>query len=223
MPGSSGSRFRRDRCAVHRLVLMASIDELATSIASTIAAAEQTDSTTAVAAGEAREVSNHLAGLGADGTAGDMNAVAEKLDEAAKHLATFIETCRQASHMAEAAKTRTGLLTTSPTATPPRNSDQATGRPVSSPIRPSSVPVSWPLREADNGKGHVWQQPRASGNADMVRVMSPSPRYPHGYVRYYNGHGQPIGSNGKPGSRAETHIPINADGTHQTPQGWNHA
>ena len=79
------------------------------------------------------------------------------------------------------------------------------------------------LRDADNAKDHVWQQPDTTGNTDMVRVMSTSPRYPHGYVRYYNSHGQPIGINGKPGSRAETHMHINPDGTHQTPQGWHHA
>ncbi|MFD0555664.1 hypothetical protein ACFQ3B_01210 [Stackebrandtia endophytica] len=202
---------------------MASIDELTAMIAVTITAAEQTGSNTTSALGKARELSSHLAGLGADGTAGNINAVAEKLDEAGTHLASFIETCRQASQMAEAAKTRTGLLTTNATSTPPGRSDQITSRPTSSTVRPSSVPATWSLRDADNAKGHVWQRPDTTGNADMVRVMSPSPRYPHGYMRYYNSHGQPIGINGKPGSRAETHIPINPDGTHQTPQGWNHA
>lgn len=75
-------------------------------------------------------------------------------------------------------------------------------------------------RTADNGKGSVWQAPGAKGNADMIRVMNPTDRYPDGYVRFYNAHGQPIGMNGKPGSKAETHIPMNPDGTYPLPAGW---
>jgi hypothetical protein len=40
------------------------------------------------------------------------------------------------------------------------------------------------------------------------------------YVRYYNSHGQPIGLDGKPGPNSATHIPVNADGSYPTPQGW---
>lgn len=66
----------------------------------------------------------------------------------------------------------------------------------------------------------MWQAPGATGNADMVRVMNPTTMYPNGYVRFYNRHGQPIGFNGKPGSKAETHIPMNPDGTYPLRNGW---
>lgn len=78
----------------------------------------------------------------------------------------------------------------------------------------------WSQRTADNGLGTVYQRPGATGNADMLRVMGPTQRYPHGYVRFHNEYGQPIGLDGKPGSRADTHIPRNPDGTYPTPEGW---
>jgi hypothetical protein len=79
----------------------------------------------------------------------------------------------------------------------------------------------WVVRSADNSKGYVWQGPGAPRNADMVRVMKPTDRYPDGYIVYYNSHGQPLGIDGKPAARAETHIPIRTDGTVETPKGWN--
>lgn len=88
------------------------------------------------------------------------------------------------------------------------------------PKRPDSVPEGWEVRRADNGKGWVWQKPGSSGNANTVRDAEPNARYPHGYVRFYNEHGQPIDLNGKPGSKADTHIPKNPDGTYPTPKGW---
>ncbi|WP_213457155.1 polymorphic toxin-type HINT domain-containing protein [Rhizomonospora bruguierae] len=93
------------------------------------------------------------------------------------------------------------------------------GKPLG-PHRPSGVGDDWIARTADNGKGSVWQAPGSTGNADMVRTMNPTTMYPNGYVRFYNRHGQPIGLNGKPGSKAETHIPMNPDGTYPLPNGW---
>ncbi|WP_320671610.1 RHS repeat-associated core domain-containing protein [Patulibacter defluvii] len=69
------------------------------------------------------------------------------------------------------------------------------------------IPQGWVAREADNGKGVVYQRPGATGNADMIRIMEPTARYPKGYYRYYNEHGQPLNAAGKPGSKADTHFP----------------
>jgi hypothetical protein len=93
------------------------------------------------------------------------------------------------------------------------------GKPLG-PSRPAGTGDDWMARTADNGKGQVWQAPGATGNANMVRVMNATDRYPNGYVRFHNKYGQPIGLNGKPGSRAETHIPMNPDGTYPLPMGW---
>jgi hypothetical protein len=91
---------------------------------------------------------------------------------------------------------------------------------VIGPQRPAGVGDDWAARLADRGMGSVWQKPGSTGNADMVRLMSPTDRYPNGYVRFYNEGGQPIGLNGKPGSQAATHIPMNPDGTYPLPAGW---
>ncbi len=82
------------------------------------------------------------------------------------------------------------------------------------------TPPDWVARIADNGKGVVWQRPGSAGNADLVRIMAPTERYPAGYVRFHNRFGQPIDLNGKPSSRAETHIPLRPGEKLQTPQGW---
>lgn len=85
---------------------------------------------------------------------------------------------------------------------------------------PPGVRDGWQARQADNGKGTTYQDPNADGNADMVRVMDPTERYTHGYVRFYNEHGQPVGLNGKPGPKPDTHIPIRPDGSYPVPKGW---
>ncbi|WP_329456349.1 WXG100-like domain-containing protein [Streptomyces sp. NBC_01497] len=73
---------------------------------------------------------------------------------------------------------------------------------------PEPVPEGWEPRTADNGKGVVFQRPGAEGNADMIRVMDPTPRYPDGYIRAYNDLGQPVDIAGKPGPKSATHIPV---------------
>jgi RHS repeat-associated protein len=81
----------------------------------------------------------------------------------------------------------------------------------------------WQGRAADNGKGWVWQEPGAPGNANSMRVMDPTPDYPNGYVRYNNGegNGQPIDLSGKPGPNSATHIPRNGPGGDwPIPMGW---
>jgi hypothetical protein len=74
-----------------------------------------------------------------------------------------------------------------------------------------SIPEGWTPRIADNGKGVVFQRPGAQGNADMIRIMDPTNKYPDGYIGVYDSHGQPVGTNGKPGPQSATHIPL--DGT----------
>jgi hypothetical protein len=87
---------------------------------------------------------------------------------------------------------------------------------------PRGVPPGWVARPADNGVGTVYQQPGAVGNSNSVRIMEPgaNPQYPNGYVRFTNEQNQPINLDGKPGTRAETHIPRNPDGSFPIPKGW---
>jgi len=70
--------------------------------------------------------------------------------------------------------------------------------------------------------GTVYQQPGAVGNSNSVRIMEPGTesRYPYGYVRFTNEHNQPINLDGKHGTRAETNIPRNPDGSFPIPKGW---
>jgi hypothetical protein len=72
------------------------------------------------------------------------------------------------------------------------------------------IPEGYIGRNVDNGKGLVYQPPGAKDDVNAIRIMEPTDRYPTGYVRIYNneGPGQPLGLNGKPGTRGETHIPL---------------
>jgi hypothetical protein len=108
-------------------------------------------------------------------------------------------------------------------APPPRGAPTAGGR-------PPGVKEGWVERTADNGKGTVWQRPGAAENgtnaaerrADSIRIMDGDGRYPNGYVRFTDEHGQYLDINGKPGPRnsPDTHIPRNPDGSYPTPPGW---
>jgi hypothetical protein len=69
------------------------------------------------------------------------------------------------------------------------------------------IPAGWQSRAADNGAGIVYQRPGAVGNADLIRIMDPTPKYPSGYVVYTNEYGQPLTVFGNPDPRAATHIP----------------
>ncbi|HVL98143.1 MAG TPA: hypothetical protein VM324_02480, partial [Egibacteraceae bacterium] len=74
------------------------------------------------------------------------------------------------------------------------------------------IPKGWASRPATSGKGIVFQRPGATGNADMIRIMEPTSKYPSGYVRYTNEYGQPLDVLGKPGAASATHIPQNYQG-----------
>jgi hypothetical protein len=88
------------------------------------------------------------------------------------------------------------------------------------PTRPPGAKPGWTSRTADNGKGTVYQEPGATGNANSVRVMDPTPQCPNGYVRFYNEYGQPVKLDGKSGPNLDTHIPRSPDGTYPVPKGW---
>jgi hypothetical protein len=64
------------------------------------------------------------------------------------------------------------------------------------------IPDNWVPRIADNGQGIVFQEPGAQGNADMIRIMEPTARYPKGYAVVYNSQGQPVDNLGSPGKPA---------------------
>ncbi len=76
------------------------------------------------------------------------------------------------------------------------------------------IPEGWEVRPTDKENGWVFQKPGSTGDANSIRIMYPGadPRYPDGYVRYYNQYGQPLDVNGKPGSKDETHIPLDYPG-----------
>lgn len=88
--------------------------------------------------------------------------------------------------------------------------------------RPEGVKPDWTSRPANNGNGTVYQKPGSNLDSNSIRIMEPGadPRYSNGYVKFTNDHNQPIRLDGRPGSRAETHIPRNPDGSYAIPEGW---
>jgi len=58
----------------------------------------------------------------------------------------------------------------------------------------------------NNGKGVLIRPAETTGNANIIRIMAPTERYPNGYVRIYNEHGQPVNLQGKPDSQNNTHL-----------------
>lgn len=93
--------------------------------------------------------------------------------------------------------------------------------------RPDGAGATWKGRVSDNGKGEVWQHPDKIDNplnhedADSMRYMDPTDRYPDGYVRYHGETGQSLDLHGKPGSRATSHHPMTPEYTYDIPKGWN--
>jgi hypothetical protein len=102
------------------------------------------------------------------------------------------------------------------------------GDPLPATQRPHTAGSNWEGRVAKKGRGEVWQAPDKINlgkgkpeNADSVRLMDPKPGYGHGYVRFYNSHGQPLDLLGKPMGDDVTHIPRRQDGGYDIPEGWN--
>lgn len=180
--------------------------ELAGGIASTKQTLEELTARTAALGMESKAEQARAAGERAGELSDNANALAEALDA----LRVQVDALR--GLLASGTGSGTGS-----SAQPLSSAPQ----PTTSTNRSKGVPGSWTEREADNGKGTVYQDPNASGNANMLRKMDPTGRYPNGYVRFYNEHGQPIGLDGKPGPRSKTHIPVNDDGTYDVPEGWN--
>lgn len=99
------------------------------------------------------------------------------------------------------------------------------GDPLPDSARPDTARSTWKGRVSDTGKGEVWQDPTYVGrsrDANSVRIMDPTWRYPNGYVRFYDEQGRPLTLDGVPGpnKHESTHFPVRADGTYDVPKGW---
>lgn len=102
------------------------------------------------------------------------------------------------------------------------SSSEEAGSSGADPEPPPGAKNGWASRPVDKGRGTVWQKPGSYRDSDSIRIMEPGndPRYPNGYVRFYNEHNQAVDLDGKPGTKADTHIPRNPDGSYPLPKGW---
>jgi len=91
--------------------------------------------------------------------------------------------------------------------------------------RQVTVPDNYVPRPARNGKGTVYQDPDSidhgsGGDADSIRGMDPTDRYPDGYVVVHGPDGRPVNADGNSDSRDKTHHPIEpGDGGEEAPDG----
>jgi hypothetical protein len=63
--------------------------------------------------------------------------------------------------------------------------------------------------------------PETRSFTDRATGLETEIDYTYGYTRFYNAAGQPLRLDGRPGTEAETHIPIRPDGSYDLPRGWN--
>jgi hypothetical protein len=67
------------------------------------------------------------------------------------------------------------------------------------------IPADYVAETAKNGKGIVYRRAGTADNANIIRIGNPDEKNPTGYIRVYNGSGQPLKENNVPGSDPETH------------------
>lgn len=191
---------------------MASIDELTAAIGAVKERIDRIGAGIARSLSLANELRDEFAGLGATDKTAAIEAAKRGLESGRSAAAALVDRAERLQKQAAALRSGNGAAGRSGPAPAP----------AAQRSRPPGVPRSWRGSPADNGKGRVWRRPGSRGNADTLRTMEPTERYPYGYIRFYNQFGQPIGLDGRPGPRSETHIPVRQDGTYDIPQGWHH-
>jgi len=192
---------------------MASIDDLTTAIGAVKERIERIGAGLARSSSLANELRDEFADLGASDKTAAAEGVRRELESGHRIVSDLDDRTDRLLRRAAAlgGRERSGG--------PARPLAPATRR--GRPARPRGVPSTWTVSRTSNGRGLIWQRPGSLGNADTLRIMEPTDRYPNGYVRFYNRYGQPIGLDGKPGPRSRTHIPVREDGTYDIPQGWH--
>jgi hypothetical protein len=59
----------------------------------------------------------------------------------------------------------------------------------------SDDPEGWTSEPSRTNKGIIFRPPGSEGDANTIRIMEPTSRYPNGYVVIYNSEGQPVDYN----------------------------
>jgi RHS repeat-associated protein len=75
------------------------------------------------------------------------------------------------------------------------------------------IPEGWTSEPSRTNKGIIFRPPGSEGNANTIRIMEPTSRYPNGYVVIYNSEGQPVDYNLKSHTGPDaTHIEEDEEG-----------
>ena len=199
---------------------MASIDELTAALGAAKERIDRIGAGITKSLSIANELRDEFSNLGATDKSAAIESVKGELESGHRIVAGLNDRTELLQRRAAALR-GDGRAGGSPRGGPPPPAPVPHATPRRPDGRPAGVPATWAASNAANGKGRVWQRPGSKGNADTIRIMNPTERYPSGYARFYNQHGQPIRRDGKPGPRSETHIPVRKDGTYDIPQGWH--